>query len=224
MKEFDANVAVTTRTVRDDRWATEGDLIAALKAGDGQAFSALVEALHAPLVRMASVYVPRTIAEDAVQDAWLSIVRSIGKFEGRASVRTWVVRVVLNRVRTLARAQVNTVPYATAGPETDVRPSVDPQRLVHPELGPHYWPDVPARWDQLPEQRLMSAEVRSMVADGLQKLPSAQREVVSMRDVEGWSSEETCEALGISAVNQRVLLHRGRAALRAILEEYLHDH
>lgn len=215
---------VSARTVLDDRWESEADLIAALKAGDAQAFSALVETLHAPLVRMASVYVNRTTAEDAVQDAWLSVVRSIGKFEGRASIRTWVIRVVLNRVRTLARTQPDTVPYATAGPETDGRPSVDPARMVHPDLGAHYWRDVPGRWDLLPEERLMSAEVHAVVLDGMRKLPSAQREVVSMRDIEGLSSEETCEALGISAANQRVLLHRGRAVLRTILEEYLHEY
>lgn len=170
------------------------------------------------------MYVSRATAEDAVQDAWVSVVRSIGKFEGRASVRTWVFRVVLNRVRTLARKEASTVPFATAGPEADPRPSVDPQRLIHPDLGAHYWPDVPARWDLLPEQRLISAEVRAVVADAVQKLPDTQREVVSMRDLEGWSSEETCEALGISAVNQRVLLHRGRTAVRTILEEYFHEH
>lgn len=213
-----------TRTVVDDRWATEADLIAALKAGDGHAFRALVETLHAPLVRLASVYVSRATAEDAVQDAWVSVVRSVGKFEGRASVRTWVFRVVLNRVRTLARRDATTAPFAIAGPEADPHPSVDPQRLVHPEFGPYYWREVPARWDLLPEQQLMSAEVRAVVADAIQKLPDAQREVVAMRDLEGWSSEEACEALGISAVNQRVLLHRGRTALRAILEEYLHAH
>jgi RNA polymerase sigma-70 factor (ECF subfamily) len=216
-------MAEATRTVADDRWATEADLVAALKAGDREAFRALVESLHAPLVRLATVYVSRATAEDAVQDAWVSVVRSIGKFEGRASVRTWVFRVVLNRVRTLARKEARTVPFAAAGPEADPRPSVDPQRLIHPELGAYHWGSVPARWEVLPDQRLMSAEVRTVVVDGLQKLPGAQREVVSMRDLEGWSSEETCEALGITAVNQRVLLHRGRTALRAILEEYFHD-
>ncbi|WP_301149811.1 RNA polymerase sigma factor [Mycobacterium simiae] len=182
---------VRARTVADDRWESEADLIAALKAGDAQAFNALVETLHAPLVRMASVYVNRTTAEDAVQDAWLSVVRSIGKFEGRASIRTWVIRVVLNRVRTLARRQPDTVPYATAGPEIDGRPSVDPARMVHHDLGAHHWRDVPGRWDLLPEERLMSAEVHAVVLDGMRKLPSAQREVVSMRDIEGLSSEET---------------------------------
>ncbi|MDC8984854.1 RNA polymerase sigma factor [Mycobacterium marinum] len=217
-------MAVPKRTIVDDRWATESDLIAALQAGDGHAFRALVETLHAPLVRLASIYVSRATAEDAVQNAWVSAVRSIGKFEGRASVRTWMFRVVLNQVHTLARKEANTVPFATAGPEVDPRPSVDPERLIDPELGPNHWRDVPVRWDLLPEQRLLSAEVRSVVVEALQKLPGAQREVVAMRDLEGWSSEETCEALGISAVNQRVLLHRGRTALRAILEEYFHDH
>ncbi|RUP33106.1 MAG: RNA polymerase sigma factor [Mycolicibacterium sp.] len=216
-------MATSARTVADDRWATEADLIAALKAGDSQAFCALVDALHAPLVRLASLYVSRATAEDAVQDGWVSVVRSIDKFEGRASVRTWVFRIVLNRVHTLARKEARMAPFATAGSESEPRPSVEPHRLAHPVLGAHYWADVPVRWDLLPEEELISAEVRSVVADALQRLPGAQREVVSMRDLEGWSSEETCEALGISAVNQRVLLHRGRTALRALLEEFLND-
>ncbi|WP_282777905.1 MULTISPECIES: RNA polymerase sigma factor [unclassified Nocardia] len=212
-----------TRTIVDDRWPTEDDLLTALRGGNTEAFRALVEALHAPLVRLACGYLPRAAAEDAVQDTWMAVVRAIGEFEGRASVRTWVFRIMLNRVRTLARREPRTVPFATAGPTADPRPAVDPDRLAHPELGPHYWPDVPVRWELLPEQRLMSAEVRAVVDTALHTLPPAQREVVTMRDIEGWSSEETCAALGISAVNQRVLLHRGRAALRAALEEYLDE-
>ncbi|MCB0949296.1 MAG: RNA polymerase sigma factor [Mycobacterium sp.] len=211
------------RTVVDDRWATDDELIAALRKGDGGAFQALVDTLHAPLVRLARMYVSTATAEDAVQDTWVAVVRSIGAFEGRASLKTWVFRIMLNRVRTLARREAKTLPFATAGPETDPHPSVDPRRLVHPELGAHHWVDVPARWELLPEQRLMSAEVRSVIIEAMQKVPDAQREVLTMRDIEGWSSQETCEALGISAVNQRVLLHRGRASLRAVLEDYLND-
>lgn len=111
------------------------------------------------------------------------------------------------------RGQVNTVPYATAGTETDVRPSVDPDRMANPELGANTGRDVPSRWDLFPEQRLMSPEVRAAVLDGLRKQPSAQREVVSMRDIQGWSSEETCEALGISVCESTcVVAQRPRRA------------
>ncbi|MEM6110294.1 sigma-70 family RNA polymerase sigma factor [Mycobacterium sp. 050272] len=212
-----------TRTVVDDRWASEDEFIGALQGGDGEAFRLLVATMHAPLVRMARIYLPASIAEDAVQDTWTSVVRTIGVFEGRSTVKTWVFRIMLNRVRALARTQGRTVPFATAGPEADSHPSVDPSRMVHPELGAHHWSDVPARWDLLPEQRLLSGEVRTVISEAMAKLPDGQREVVSMRDVEGWTSEEICDALGISAVNQRVLLHRGRAALRTALEEYLDD-
>ncbi len=221
---FEATVvtrAAGLRTVVDDRWPTDADLITALQAGDKDAFKALVDTLHAPLVRLARMYVSAPTAEDAVQDTWVSVVRAIGSFEGRASLKTWVFRVMLNRVRTLARRESNTVPFAAAGFESDAHPSVDPRRLVHPELGAHHWVGVPARWDLLPDHRLMSAEVRSVIDDALSKIPKSQREVLTMRDIEGWSSEETCEALGISAVNQRVLLHRGRASLRVALEDYL---
>lgn len=212
-----------TCTVVDDRWITEDEFVSALQSGDTEAFRLLVATMHAPLVRMARIYLPASVAEDAVQDTWTSVVRTIGAFEGRATIKTWVFRIMLNRIRTLARIQGRTVPFATAGPESDPHPSVDANRMVHPELGPHHWPDVPARWDLLPEQRLLSGEVRTVISEAITKLPAAQREVVTLRDVEGWTSEETCEALGISAVNQRVLLHRARAALRAVLEEYLND-
>lgn len=211
------------RTVVDDRWASEDEFVDALRAGDTEAFRLLVDTMHAPLVRMARIYLSASIAEDAVQDTWTSVVRTIGSFEGRSTVKTWVFRIMLNRIRTLARTQGRTVPFAVAGPEADPYPSVDPNRMVHAELGAHHWSDVPARWDLLPEQRLLSREVRTLISHALAKLPDAQREVVSMRNVEGWTSEEICDALGISAVNQRVLLHRGRAALRAALEEYLDD-
>ncbi|MFC4125539.1 RNA polymerase sigma factor [Nocardia rhizosphaerae] len=216
-------MSARTPTVTDPRWHTDDELVTALRAGDTEAFRALVDALHAPLVRLARMYLSTAVAEEVVQDTWLAVVRSIDAFEGRSSLKTWVFRVMVNRARTIARREARSVPFATEGPGLDTHPAVDPDRLVHPELGAHYWPEPPARWDLRPERELMSAEVRSLIADAMQKLPGAQREVVTMRDVEGWSSEETCEALGISAVNQRVLLHRGRSALRAALEEYLDD-
>ncbi|WP_278314747.1 RNA polymerase sigma factor [Lolliginicoccus levis] len=208
-------------TVEDDRWPTDTDLLAALRAGDTDAFTALVDALHAPLVRLARVYVTPALAEDAVQDTWVNVIRGLHRFEGRSSLKTWIYRIMLNRVRTLATREGRLIPFATAGPEVDTRPSVDPDHLDHPEHGAHYWPDAPPRWDLLPEQHLMSREVHDVVAKALATLPASQREVVVMRDIEGWTSAETCASLGISGANQRVLLHRGRAAIRTALEVYL---
>lgn len=203
-----------------DRRGSEADLVAAIRAGDGVAFSVVVEALHASLVRMARVYVSAALAEEVVQHTWVAVVRSIDGFEGRASLKSWVYRIMLNKVRTLARREARMVPFSSAGPAADAGPAVDPDRLGHDELGPHFWPAAPARWDTLPEERLVSFEVQRVVADAIRGLPDAQREVVALRDVEGWSSSKVCEALGISSVNQRVVLHLGRARVRAVLEEY----
>jgi RNA polymerase sigma-70 factor (ECF subfamily) len=201
----------------------EAALVAGLRAGDPNAFRQLVVSLHAPLVRLARVYVTPALAEEVVQDTWLAVAQSCRGFEGKASLKTWVYRIMLNKVRTLAKRESKIVPFASVGPELDAAPSVSPDRLVHPELGRGYWPAPPSRWDTRPEEQLLSGETMAVATAAMAKLPDAQREVIMLRDVEGWTSQEVCEALGISSVNQRVLLHRARAAVRRTLEDYLDD-
>ena len=206
---------------RDDgRWRDEPALVAGLRRRDADAFGYLVRSLHAPLVRLARLYVPAALAEEVVQDTWLAVAQSIGAFEGRAALKTWVYRIMLNKVRTLAKRETRIVPFASVGPNLDGAPSVQPDRLVHPELGVGYWPEAPARWETRPEEQLLAGETMAVVTGAMAKLPDAQREVIMLRDVEGWSSQEVCDALGISSVNQRVLLHRARAVVRATLEDY----
>lgn len=204
----------------DGRWRDEPALLAGLRRRAADAFRHLVRSLHAPLIRLARLYVPAALAEEVVQDTWLAVARSIGGFEGRAALKTWVYRIMLNKVRTLAKRETRIVPFASVGPNLDVAPSVEPDRLVHPELGAGYWPEAPARWETRPEEQLLASETMAVVTEAMAKLPNAQREVITLRDVEGWSSQEVCDALGISSVNQRVLLHRARAVVRATLEDY----
>ena len=198
----------------------ESALLAALRRRDADAFRGLVRSLHAPLVRLARLYVPAALAEEVVQDTWLAVAQSIGGFEGRAALKNWVYRIMLNKVRTLAKRETRIVPFASVGPNLDVAPSVEPDRLVHPELGAGYWPEAPARWETRPEEQLLASETMAVVTEAVAKLPDAQREVITLRDLEGWSSQEVCDALGISSVNQRVLLHRARAVVRSALEDY----
>jgi RNA polymerase sigma-70 factor (ECF subfamily) len=207
----------------EGQWHREAVLVAGLQAGDPDAFRHLVASLHAPLVRLARMYVPSALAEEVVQDTWLAVAQSCRGFEGKASLKTWVYRIMLNKVRTLAKRESKVVPFSSVGPELDTAPSVSPGRLVHPELGQGYWPEAPARWDTRPEELLLSGETIEVATAAMAKLPDAQREVIMLRDVEGWTSQEVCQALGISSVNQRVLLHRARAAVRRTLEEYLDD-
>lgn len=204
-------------------WKEESEFVAALQTGDDAAFRFLVEWLHAPLIRMARIYVPAALADEVVQETWLSVFRSIGSFERRSSLKTWVYRIMLNKVRTLAARERKVVPFANVGPAVDAMPSVSPDRLVSPDLGVGYWPQAPARWDTRPEEQLLATETMTVVAEAIARLPDAHREVISLRDIEGWSSDEVCEALGVSSVNQRVLLHRARASVRAALEEYFDD-
>lgn len=199
----------------------EGALVRALRAGDECAFRHLVAAHHAMLTRLAALYVPTAIVDEVVQETWLAVITGIDRFEGRSTVRTWIHRILLNQAQRRGPREKRVLPFAAMTRGTDERASVDPDRLVHPDLGANYWPDAPPAWHDDPEGRLLGAEVLGEVERAIADLPGAQREVITLRDVEGWSSGEVCDALGISSANQRVLLHRARVAVRDRLEEVL---
>ena len=200
----------------------DAGLVEALRSGDRVAFRSIVEELNPGLTRMARTYVPAAIADEIVQETWMAVIKSVGTFEGRSALKTWIYRIMLNKVRTMATLEAKIVPFTSLGPRADgERPSVDPDRLVHPELGQGYWPAAPATWDSQPAERLEAAETAKRIEEAVTDLPAAQREVVTLRDIEGWSADEVCNALGISSVNQRVLLHRGRVAVREAIEDYL---
>jgi RNA polymerase sigma-70 factor, ECF subfamily len=197
---------------------SEEDLVDRLRAGDEAAFSELVRRYQRLMLRVARGYV-RTdaIAEEVVQEAWIAVVRGIERFEGRSSFRTWLLRIVANRAMTHGVKEARSVPFASLADEDE--PAVSPERFRPAgEPGAGAWSAPPEPW---PEDRLLASETRAVISRAIDELPGLQRAVVSMRDVEGWSSEEVREALGISASNQRVLLHRGRQRVRAALEQYL---
>ena len=197
-------------------------LVEALRGGDESAFITLVERYQSALVRLALLYVhDRAAAEDVVQETWLAVVRGIERFECRASLKTWLFRILVNRARTRAVRDGRTIPLSTLGLETATfEPAVDPARF-RPADDPR-WPGhwlVPPSADDLPEQRLLAGELTERVRVAVAALPPAQREVVTLRDIEGWSSDEVCQLLHLSEGNQRVLLHRGRSKVRLALEE-----
>lgn len=198
--------------------------VAALLAGDEEAFQELVERYHGSLLRLAMAYVrPRSAAEEVVQDTWLGVLRGLPTFEGRSSLRTWIYRILVNQARTRGVRESRSVPFSSlAG---DEEPAVDPDRFLsaaHPAYAGH-WAAAPRAWDDLPETVLLAAETRAQVLRAIEELPAQQREVITLRDVEGWSSAEVREALDLTEANQRVLLHRARAKVRARLEEYLSE-
>jgi RNA polymerase sigma-70 factor, ECF subfamily len=199
---------------------SEQDLLERLRKGDEEAFSELVRRYQRLMLRVARGYV-RTdaIAEEVVQESWLAVVRGVERFEGRSSFKTWLLRIVANRAMTQGAKEARSVPFASLDDDDDDEPAVSPERFRPAgEPGAGAWSAPPEPW---PEDRLLASETRAVISKAIDELPGLQRAVVSMRDVEGWSSEEVQEALGISASNQRVLLHRGRQRVRAALAEYL---
>jgi len=205
--------------------ASEARLVRALRAGDERAFAELIDRLGPTLLRVARLYVrDRAVAEEVVQETWLSVLEGIDRFEGRSSLKTWVFRILVNRAKTRAKREARSVPVsalAGAGPE---KPAVEPERFRSPDdRWAGHWASPPASWSDLPENRLLSKETTDCMRSLIAALPPAQREVIALRDVEGWQSNEVCALLGLSEVNQRVLLHRARSKVRAGLERYLAD-
>jgi RNA polymerase sigma-70 factor (ECF subfamily) len=192
-------------------------LVQALQAGDEQVFSDLVESWSAMMLRLALAHVEsHAIAEEVVQDAWLTVLRSLDRFEGRSSLRTWVLGIVVNRARSRARAERRSIALSS-----ESVPVLDPNRFLpadHPRW-PHHWAVEPADW-WTPEEELLAGETRNVILDAIDALPSSQREVIVLRDVEGLPSAEVCNILGVTDTHQRVLLHRARSRVRHALERY----
>jgi RNA polymerase sigma-70 factor (ECF subfamily) len=206
---------------------TPGDagLVQAIRAGDEAEFAALIDAWSPGLLRAARAYVGDVhSAEDVVQETWLAVLRGIDRFEGRASLRTWTYRILINIAKARGRSDARLVAVADLAqehPDADAGPTVDPSRFRGPgEPYPGHWRSPPEQWPS-PESAAIDAETRRMLAAAVADLPERQRVVVVLRDVEGYPAEEVCQILDITPANQRVLLHRARAAVRAALADYL---
>jgi RNA polymerase sigma-70 factor, ECF subfamily len=202
------------------REAGEMQLVQALRAGDEAAFGRLVDAHGASMLRVAGLYVrDRAVAQEVVQDAWVAVLRGVGRFEGRSSLRTWIFSILVNIAKTRGAREARTVPFAALGDDMEAGDRSVPADRFLPEgsAWAGHWAAGPAEWEG-PLERLLSRELRAMLEAAVAGLPDAQRRVVSLRDIEGWSAEEVCELLGLTEVNQRVLLHRGRSRLRSALD------
>ena len=205
--------------------AEEAELVARLRAGDEKAFEALVEQHYGTMLSVARTYVKtRAVAEEVVQEAWLGVIAGLERFEGRASLKTWILRILVNTAKTRGVREARSVPFASLAGDDDDRPAVDPERFSGPsDPYPGHWSRPPADWRSLPEDALLGRETLAAVMAAIEALPPAQRTVITMRDVAGCDGPEVCAALGISEGNQRVLLHRARSRVRAALERRLDD-
>ena len=198
----------------------DAELVARLRGGDQAAFAALLDSWSPGMLRAARAYVASDeAAEDVVQETWLAIIRGVDRFEGRSSLRTWAYRILVNLARRQGVKDSRTVAWPSLDPE-DFGPTVDPGRFQGPgDPEPGHWRRFPLAWPSA-ETEVVSREVRHVIEAALADLPHRQRVVITLRDVDGYGSGEVCSILEISAANQRVLLHRARAAVRGRLEEY----
>src|SRR5918994_935648 len=199
-------------------------LVPALRDGDEAAFAWLLDRYDNSLRRVAMSYVQsRSVAREVVQDTWMGVINGIDRFEGRSSLKTWVYRILTNVARARGVREHRSVPFAAASGalEDGAEPALDPDcfRPVGAEYAGH-WMSYPLAWEHEPEDRLEANETVAVVRDAMRDLPPAQQEVMTLRDVEGWTSSEICDALNISEANQRVLLHRARSKVRRALEQY----
>ena len=200
-------------------------LVDALRAGDEAAFEALMVMYGAAMLRVARMFVAsRAVAEEVVQDAWIGVLNGIDRFEGRSSLKTWIFRILTNIAKTRGEREGRTIPFSALASEEEEGASVDSERFLGPETRfPGHWSAQPDTWAGIPEERLVGAETLDLIRSEIDKLPPQQAVVVTMRDVDGFTSEEVCNALGISETNQRVLLHRARSKLRQALEDYMKE-
>jgi RNA polymerase sigma-70 factor (ECF subfamily) len=201
------------------RFVDERELLERLRARDEEAFAQLVREWSPSMLRVARMYVSdRAAAEEVVQEAWLGVLQGIDRFEGRSALKTWAFRILANRAMTKGAREARSVPFAVlAGDEAaGEEPAVDADRFTRDGA----WASPPRQWDESPELALRSEETLRVARAAIARLPPMQRLVILMRDLEGFGSEETCNALEISETNQRVLLHRARAKVRQALENH----
>jgi RNA polymerase sigma-70 factor (ECF subfamily) len=207
--------------------ADDQSLVERAREGDEDAFAALVRRYSPMLMRLARMYVPTdALAEDVVQETWVAVLRGLDRFEGRSSFKTWLFRILVNRAKTRGVREHRSIPFASvgggggAGDDGDANgdgSAVDPSRFTSSGA----WTSAPADWHDDPETSLESEEALRIAREAIAELPERQRIVITLRDLEGLSSDEVRNVLDVSETNQRVLLHRARTKVRKALEDWI---
>ncbi|MFN0155925.1 MAG: RNA polymerase sigma factor [Gaiella sp.] len=215
-----------TRTARDAAVdVDEHTLLAELRAGSETAFRELVDEHGASMLRVARLRAPsQAVAEEIVQETWLRVLRGLERFEGRSSLRTWIFVILANCANRRVRQEGRSIPFAALADEDgDPSPAVAPDRFFpaeHPRW-PRCWSSLVDGWAEVPDAHLLTLEMRDVLRRALASLPPGQREVMMLRDVEGWHADEVCAFLELTPENQRVLLHRARVRVRENVSRYL---
>lgn len=203
----------------------DNERLDALRKGDDGTFAQLVAQYHGSMVRIAQMYVnDRVVAEEVAQEAWLGLLKGLDRFEGRSSIKTWLYTIVSNLAKTRGKREKRTVPFSFfEGYDRDTGDPAVPQERFLPTGDPFagHWSELPASWEGDPVRQTLNREMAGYLEAAVEMLPEQQRMVLTLRDIQGWSADEVCNALGIAETNQRVLLHRARSKVRRALEEYL---
>jgi len=201
-------------------------LVERLRKRDEGAFLEIVQRHHAGLVRLAQSFVNnRAVAEEVAQETWVAVLRGIDRFEGRSSLKTWIFQILVNRAKNRGAREARSINFSgmnDANSESGFS-SVDPSRFLSSDDShcPGGWASRPQQWDITPERLLLSQECQAFIEQAIASLPQLQKEVITLRDVQGWDNDEICSLFGISQANCRVLLHRARSRVRQALENYL---
>jgi RNA polymerase sigma-70 factor, ECF subfamily len=215
---------VDSRAVAIER--DEEQLLTQLREGDEDAFCTLVRRHTPSMTRVAMAFVSRrAVADEIVQETWLNVVRSLDAFEARSSLRTWIYAILGNCARRRAEQEQRVVPLSeiAADEASGDELGVSQSRFFESGRWAGMWSTAVSGWEDLPEERLVSSELRTALLEAIDGLPRMQRAVITLRDVEGWSAEEVCAYLGLANGNQRTLLHRARAAARSTIERYVEE-
>ena len=207
--------------------AEEHRLLSQLRTGDEAAFASLVDRHHSSLLRLAMAHVPdRSVAEEVVQETWIGVLEGLNRFEGRSSLKTWIFRILTNKAKTRGVRESRHTTFSdlgTADEDCD-EPAVDPSRFRSSGHWADYWASYPQPWDEeTPEKVFLTKEGTAYLEQAIESLPSNLRRILILRDIEGLDSKEVCDILGLSEVNQRVMLHRARSRVRGALERYMEE-
>lgn len=217
----EANLAGFVASAEDLR------LVEQLRLGDEAAFLFLINRYAGAMLYLAEVYVSaRAIAEEVVQETWMAVLVGLGNFKGQSSLKTWIFRILTNQAITRAKREGRSIPFSSLSvPDPDhTESAVEPDRFYPADHQlPGHWTSFPSNWEELPDDRLLSQETQACLERAIKALPPNQREIIVLRDIDGWTSEEVCGFLGISEVYQRVLLHRARSKVRGALELYFQE-
>jgi RNA polymerase sigma-70 factor (ECF subfamily) len=197
-------------------------LVDTLRHGDEATFLTLVERYQHGLVRLALIFAPsRTAAEQAVQETWLDVLQGVLHFDGRASLKPWIFRLLVERLA--ARGEY--VVFALEASPASSAPAVQPERFLPPDhpKWPGHWAAFPNSWADVPESRLRAPEMCELLEATIEALSPQQRAVISLRDVEHWTAEEVEHVLDIGTAQQCALLHQARSIVRGVLETCLDE-